>query len=309
MPVSRLLTFAVAGVLAAVTGCSHRCGCLRHGHGDPGVAQVVGLPSAQRSGPYLVAPAGATATEEPPSAEQGLVAVEPETTAPSADDRAARAVADAAREPSPFGQAANSVWRVPPAVDEPMASAVPVPMSADEHATAPAGPAVVAALSSNPAVAPPLPAPPAEPAAASAPATGKVPAEPATPAPLPQSLQSPAPQPPQGGPEAHPTKARTLTKESVLPEEDPNCRYAHAADYSWVVGELRYLHTRKRWQVRFAPVEVEDAYGGSFLLTGVEHLMGTFHDGQIVKVSGAVLQPERRVASPVFWADTIKPLR
>jgi hypothetical protein len=63
--------------------------------------------------------------------------------------------------------------------------------------------------------------------------------------------------------------------------------YAHAPDYSWVAGELQFLHARKVWRVRYASVEEEDRYGGGMTLIDAGP-MTEFQDGQMVRVEGQV---------------------
>jgi hypothetical protein len=63
--------------------------------------------------------------------------------------------------------------------------------------------------------------------------------------------------------------------------------FAHAQDYSWVAGELQFLHGRKVWRVRYASVEEEDRYGGGMTLIDAGP-MTEFQDGQIVRVEGQV---------------------
>src|SRR5262249_22018710 len=82
--------------------------------------------------------------------------------------------------------------------------------------------------------------------------------------------------------------------------------YAHAEDYSWLVGELRYLHTRRCWQVRFAPVNIENSLGGAVFLNGVDHLTDHFRDGMIVKVDRVLVDPGKRAPSPTYWVNNIR---
>ena len=45
---------------------------------------------------------------------------------------------------------------------------------------------------------------------------------------------------------------------TALSDADGTQAHAHAPDYTWLVGELQYLHVRKAWRVRYAPVDEED---------------------------------------------------
>jgi hypothetical protein len=107
---------------------------------------------------------------------------------------------------------------------------------------------------------------------------------------------------------ARPTER--VAVETAAPEDDPNCNEAHANDYSWVIGELQYLHTRKCWRVRYAPLYIEDDYGGVVTLTGTDQQLAEhYHVGQIVKAEGVVLNPERRTTAPAFWVNSLKAIR
>jgi hypothetical protein len=61
--------------------------------------------------------------------------------------------------------------------------------------------------------------------------------------------------------------------------------YAHAPDYSWIAGELQYLHSRKVWRLRYASVDEEDRYGGGMTLIEAGP-MTEFKEGQMVRVEG-----------------------
>jgi hypothetical protein len=65
--------------------------------------------------------------------------------------------------------------------------------------------------------------------------------------------------------------------------------YAHAPDYSWIAGELQYIHAKNVWRVRYASVDEEDRYGGGVTLLSTGP-MTDYKDGQIVRVVGQVAQ-------------------
>ncbi len=81
-------------------------------------------------------------------------------------------------------------------------------------------------------------------------------------------------------------------------------RFGHAPDYSWLTGELHYLHVRNIWQVRYAPVDEEDRYGGSLTLAGGGPMTG-FRSGQTVRVEGQ-LDPDSREASPLYRVRSLQ---
>lgn len=87
------------------------------------------------------------------------------------------------------------------------------------------------------------------------------------------------------------------------PSENP--ARAHAADYSWLVGELHYVHVRGAWRLRYGTPNEDDRYGGTVTLKGVETVPG-FKNGQLVRVEGQLLDPASREPSPVYQVRTVK---
>jgi hypothetical protein len=70
-------------------------------------------------------------------------------------------------------------------------------------------------------------------------------------------------------------------------------KVANAPDYSWVTGQLFYVHAEGGlWVVRYAPVDREDRYGGSVVLAAAVDMNG-FQEGDLVTVHGEILNPGR----------------
>ena len=72
-------------------------------------------------------------------------------------------------------------------------------------------------------------------------------------------------------------------------------KVANADDYSWVTGQLFYIHVHADqglWGVRYAPVDKEDRYGGSVVLAPAIS-MADFREGDLVTVHGEVLNQGR----------------
>ncbi len=122
----------------------------------------------------------------------------------------------------------------------------------------------------------------------------------------PVELATPAP------PVAQPTATAQLETEKevipvVFPAEDPKDQarrrtfaditarpeFAHAPDYSWLQGELQYIHGHNLWRLRYASVEEEDRYGGGVTLVNPSP-MTQFHDGQLVRVEGNIQDTSSR---------------
>jgi hypothetical protein len=84
--------------------------------------------------------------------------------------------------------------------------------------------------------------------------------------------------------------------------------FAHAPDYSWLVGQLAYSHTRRTWTVRYASVDETDRYGGSVTLesgTNLEQL----REGMLVRVQGRVVDPDTTTPAPRYRVERIEPYR
>ncbi len=86
----------------------------------------------------------------------------------------------------------------------------------------------------------------------------------------------------------------------VKPARNPNeisreylPRVGHDADYRHITGQLAYVHADKGlWVVRYAPVDREDRYGGSVVLSPVVN-MDNYQDGDLVTISGEILNEGR----------------
>jgi hypothetical protein len=82
-----------------------------------------------------------------------------------------------------------------------------------------------------------------------------------------------------------------------LPPVGVNRRFqdkiGHEDDYSWITGQLHYIHADGGlWIVRYATVDVEDKFGGSVVLASAVD-MHNFREGDLVSVHGEILKQER----------------
>jgi hypothetical protein len=89
---------------------------------------------------------------------------------------------------------------------------------------------------------------------------------------------------------------RTFTDLTVNPA------FAHAPDYSWLVGELRSIGPDV-WTVRFASVD-EDR--DTVVLIDAPP-MNELHSGQLVRVEGQLVDPTSHEARPAFRVTAIRP--
>jgi hypothetical protein len=81
--------------------------------------------------------------------------------------------------------------------------------------------------------------------------------------------------------------------------------FGHAADYSWVSGELQFVHAHNAWRLRYASVDESDRYGGGVTLICTTP-MTQFHDGQQVRIEGHVQDSNPR--DTTYVVQSIQPL-
>jgi hypothetical protein len=91
-------------------------------------------------------------------------------------------------------------------------------------------------------------------------------------------------------------------------ESRPAADHGHAEDYSWLTGELEYIHGRNLWRLRYAPPHEEDKYGGTVVLVG-DDLPADRKSGQIVRVEGQLANPESSEAHPPYWVRSMQVLK
>jgi hypothetical protein len=93
--------------------------------------------------------------------------------------------------------------------------------------------------------------------------------------------------------------APTTTKSNETETKNPfeldrryETRVDRAADYSWVTGQLSFVHADGGvWVLRYAPLDKEDPNGGSVVLARGRQL-DSYREGDLVKVHGEIL-PEK----------------
>ena len=85
-------------------------------------------------------------------------------------------------------------------------------------------------------------------------------------------------------------------------------RVDRAADYSWLTGQLFYVHADGGlWVLRYAPIWKEEANGGSVVLAR-EVPMDSYREGDLVQVHGEILQPKASVSlgGPLYHVASIQ---
>jgi hypothetical protein len=69
--------------------------------------------------------------------------------------------------------------------------------------------------------------------------------------------------------------------------------FSHAPDYTWLQGELVYLHSHNCWRVRYASVDEDDKFGGGVNLVETGP-MENYKEGQCVRIQGHPSDPENK---------------
>jgi len=99
-----------------------------------------------------------------------------------------------------------------------------------------------------------------------------------------------------GGPSAKLVTSGVNTVRAADPSE------RQVTNYQVVVG--RVYQFDRAWTLRYATVDLDDKYGGSFRLVGDN--FGHLNDGQMVRVEGSVLPSDDRTTSPFYKVDRVE---
>jgi hypothetical protein len=106
---------------------------------------------------------------------------------------------------------------------------------------------------------------------------------------------------------AAPMPSGSMSASEIKPEYIG--RLNKADDYTWVTGQLYYIHADGGiWVVRYAPVDTEDRYGGSVVLAAATH-MGDYREGDLVTVHGDILNQGRAckyLGGPLYRANSLE---
>jgi hypothetical protein len=126
------------------------------------------------------------------------------------------------------------------------------------------------------------------------------------PKPLPAAVVAPPPANSVPGtlfPRAEPGQRRkTYTDLTAAP-----C-FAHAPDYSWVIGQAEYSSISKQWRLRYASVDEFDRYGGHLVLIE-NQFVRNLRDGMHVHVHGHIVNPESAGTDPTYFRiDLLRPI-
>jgi hypothetical protein len=134
----------------------------------------------------------------------------------------------------------------------------------------------------------------------------------------PQNLTvAPAPNPVAAVPQTQPIEQKRIeigVNPNLKPGEKEIVRdnvpktLAHAEDYTWIMGQLEYLHGKKTWRIRYVSFDKEDKFGGCFTLVGCEEKMSRFMHGDSVKIEGFVVDVESKSIATEYKVTDIVPL-
>jgi hypothetical protein len=107
-----------------------------------------------------------------------------------------------------------------------------------------------------------------------------------------------------------PTASKQLeeTKNPFELDRRYEARVDRAADFSWLTGQLFYVHADGGlWVLRYAPIWKEEANGGSVVLAR-EVPMDSYREGDLVQVRGDILQPKASssLGGPLYHVQSIE---
>jgi hypothetical protein len=128
--------------------------------------------------------------------------------------------------------------------------------------------------------------------------------------------ESPRPEPevapaaiPPAEPPSPPTKSPSTSTEPRprTTTETPVNAYGHAADYSWLSGQLEFSRS-KGWRLRYAGFDEEDPHGGSVTLVD-EHRLAGMEDGQFVRIHGRFAGGEGKGIAPAYRIEAIEAVK
>ncbi len=67
----------------------------------------------------------------------------------------------------------------------------------------------------------------------------------------------------------------------------------HAANYSWLIGDIFYSHISKEWRVRYLGLDQSDEVGGSVALQGAEQWLDEINKGGLFRITGQMHKLEK----------------
>jgi hypothetical protein len=105
--------------------------------------------------------------------------------------------------------------------------------------------------------------------------------------------------PPSNSPAVFPRAQPATARKSYVDLSASPC-FAHAPDYSWIIGKVEYSTIAKEWRIRYAGVEETERYGGRLSLIE-NHQVGLLRDGLHVQVRGYIVNRDNAGNGPTFY--------
>jgi len=84
--------------------------------------------------------------------------------------------------------------------------------------------------------------------------------------------------------------------------------FSHAPDYSWLAGQLHFSKSNTSWLLRYASLDENDAYDGEVTLVDYPQV-DCLRDGQYVRVSGHLTEPERKEFGSHYRVSSMQPIQ
>jgi hypothetical protein len=84
--------------------------------------------------------------------------------------------------------------------------------------------------------------------------------------------------------------------------------FSHAPDYSWLAGQLHFSKSNTSWLLRYASLDENDAYDGEVTLVDYPQV-DCLRDGQYVRVSGHLTEPQRREFGSHYCVSSMQPIQ
>ena len=114
----------------------------------------------------------------------------------------------------------------------------------------------------------------------------------------------------QAAPQAAPQVKQVTVQQSNLPVAAKFREIVgHENDYSWITGQLYYVHAEGgMWVVRYANVDETDRFGGSVVLTPTVE-MRNFREGDLVNVCGEIMNnglPVRGLGGALYRVNSVQ---
>ena len=110
-------------------------------------------------------------------------------------------------------------------------------------------------------------------------------------------------------PEVNPFAEKVAEREpEIVPAPVSIPEYGHGENHGWLLGYLQRVHSpQHQWKVRYAPLDENDEWGGSVILS-TDARLDDFEDGDAVYVEGDILnqRPSLYLAGPLYRARIIR---